>query len=398
MSAPKSKELVQGEKIPLLVHGQGVFLFRATEIAAFTLFNNDLTEGLSVEFSKEGVSVVSKPSGEVLTDPNNKSGLVDNPGAYYWFSLDAQNQLLYAGVGEARLETVVYTYHFSSTMKDLTKAVLEGLTHIVIHDDSPSLVPLKLLRDPITSCVPLTVKSMAELTMDDVASGTVMPVANLLQAAKKLYNCIAGPKFTLETKAFPDFYKAVEYSIATPGCWCYETLQKKATEFSKDKPNIMETYLRITLGNNNGESPGIPYVMEIWPKGHFSPIHSHSEAEAIIRVLEGGIHVDLFPFLSAGVKPFTSGDFVKGDIMWISPTLNQTHQLKNIWTATCITIQCYMYNEADDKHYDYFDYLDDKGTVQQYEPDSDMDFIDFKNLMLEEWAMRPRCCSVLCRS
>jgi predicted metal-dependent enzyme (double-stranded beta helix superfamily) len=154
----------------------------------------------------------------------------------------------------------------------------------------------------------------------------------------------------------------------------------------------METYLRITLGNNNGESPGIPYVMEIWPKGHFSPVHSHSDAEAIIRVLEGGIHVDLFPFLSAGIKPFTSGDFVKGDVMWISPTLNQTHQLKNIGAATCITIQCYMYNEKDDKHYDYFDYLDDKGTVQQYEPDSDMDFIDFKNLMLEEWAMKPRCC------
>ena len=389
MSPLKSKDIVGAEKtFPLLVHGQGVFIFTATETASFTIFNADKTEGLSVEFSKDDVSVVSKPSGEVLSDPNNKSGLVDNPGAYYWFSLDAQNQLLYAGVGEARLETVIYTYKFSSTMKELTKAVLEGLTHIVIHDDSPGLAPLKLLRDPITSSVPLTVKSVAELTMEHVASGSVMPVANLPQTSKKLYNCIAGTQFTLETKAFPDFYKAIEYSIATPGCWCYETLQKKASEFNKDKPNIDETYLRITLGQNNGESPGIPYVMEIWPKGHFSPIHSHSGAEAIIRVLEGGIHVDLFPFLSASVKPFGSGDFVKGDVMWISPSLNQTHQLKNIGTTTCITIQCYMYDGTNRLHYDFFDYVDADGVKQQYTPDSDMDFVAFKAQMKAEWEAR----------
>ena len=78
--------------------------------------------------------------------------------------------------------------------------------------------------------------------------------------------------------------------------------------------------------------------------------------------------------------------------MWISPTLNQTHQLKNIQTATCITIQCYMYDGEDDKHYDYFDYLDEKGVTQQYEPDSDMDFLAFKDLILEEWATKPRGC------
>jgi hypothetical protein len=80
--------------------------------------------------------------------------------------------------------------------------------------------------------------------------------------------------------------------------------------------------------------------------------------------------------------------------MWISPTLNQTHQLRNVAKATCITIQCYMYDGGDDKHYDYFDYLDEKGATQQYEPDSDMEFLAFKDLMLEEWATQPRgCCA-----
>jgi uncharacterized RmlC-like cupin family protein len=254
------------------------------------------------------------------------------------------------------------------------------------------ITPLKILRDPVTDSVPLTLKDTATLTMDDVASGSYMPVANLPVTAQKLYNCIAGPKFCLDTPEVPDFYRAIELSIATPGSWCYETLKKKATEFSKDRPNILETYLRITLGQNNGESPGVPYVMEIWPAAHYSPVHSHAGAEAVIRVLEGDIHVDLYPYLSKDAAPFLGADFVKGDVMWISPTLNQTHQLKNTSSSTCITIQCYMYDETDDKHYDYFDYLDEKGVVQQYEPDSDMDFVAFKELMLEEWATRSQGC------
>jgi hypothetical protein len=52
-----------------------------------------------------------------------------------------------------------------------------------------------------------------------------------------------------------------------------------------------------------------------------------------------------------------------------------------------------MYDEKDDAHYDYFDYLDNEGVVQQYEPDSDMDFVEFKEVIREEWEeRRPWCC------
>jgi uncharacterized cupin superfamily protein len=219
-----------------------------------------------------------------------------------------------------------------------------------------------------------------------------MPVANLPPTSQKLYKCIAGPKFTLDSPDFPDFFNAIQHSIATPGLWCHEVLKRKATEFNKENPDPSETYLRITLGQNNGESPGIPYVMEIWPGGHYSPIHSHAGAEAVIRVLEGRINVSLFPFLSESVEPFGEEEFAPGDIMWISPTLNQTHQLKNKGTMTCITIQCYMYDDSDQLHYDYFDYIDNKGRVRQYEPDSDMDFLEFKERMREEWLEQTQCC------
>jgi predicted metal-dependent enzyme (double-stranded beta helix superfamily) len=129
--------------------------------------------------------------------------------------------------------------------------------------------------------------------------------------------------------------------------------------------------------------------MEIWPAGHYSPIHNHSEANAIIRVLTGQIQVSLFPFLCdepATVKPFAITEFVQEDITWLSPSLNQVHQLKNTQkSTTCITIQCYMYDGDDTKHYDYFDYLGDNNVKSQYEPDSDMEFLKFKETIRKEW-------------
>jgi hypothetical protein len=44
-----------------------------------------------------------------------------------------------------------------------------------------------------------------------------------------------------------------------------------------------------------------------------------------------------------------------------------------------------MYKQDNIKHYDYFDYLDGSGKTQQYEPDSDMDFVEFKAKMKQEW-------------
>jgi ribosome-binding ATPase YchF (GTP1/OBG family) len=39
---------------------------------------------------------------------------------------------------------------------------------------------------------------------------------------------------------------------------------------------------------------------------------------------------------------------------------------------------------------DSFDYIDEDGKKQQYEPDSDMSFTQFKELMKTEWATRKK--------
>ncbi len=378
------------DSVNLIVHGQGVILFTASEPCHLTFCDVSGTAGLDVRFTEAAVQVHLEPSKEPLVDSQNSKGLVQQRGAFYWFSLDSQNQRLYAGIGEARKETATYSYQLPKT--HFMKLFLESLAIVKVE----KLQVTSLLRDPITRSIPLLVKNTEELTMDALALGTVLPKSHLSGIAQQLYDCISGKQFVLNTPDFPEFTQAIEHSIATPGKWCYETLKQKSTEFDKGKPNEKETYLRITLGENNGESPGIPYVMEIWPVGHYSPIHNHGGSSAIIRVLNGSINVSLFPFLSGDVlEPFAKANFKKGDITWISPQLNQIHQLKNLEgnTDTCITIQCYMYNEENTAHYDYFDYLDESGKKQVFEPNSDMDFVEFKKLMRKEWleiqAQRP---------
>jgi len=375
-------------KTPLIIHGQGVFVFGSVSSGtecSFVVMNKANTSGLSVVFKTDGVFVHKMPSYEPLVDENNVRGLSSAEGAYYWFSLDSQNGIIAAGIGEARIETCVYHYMFSMD----EKAFLESMTAVIVVGDSSAVQPLRILRDPIAASVPMLVKRTDEITMDMLAEGSFLPKSFISPSSQKLFDSISGPKFTLNDANFPDFDKAIEYSIATPGCWCNTTLKNKVSVFGGGE---LETYLRITLGRNNGESPGIPHVMEIWPLGHYSPVHDHGGANAIIRVLHGNIDVMLYPFLSKDIDAFKQVQLKKGDITWISPSLNQVHKLVNPKTnaGACITVQCYMYDKSDTLHYDFFDYLDGDGKEQQFEPDSDMDFRAFKELIKKEWAAHKR--------
>ena len=408
ITRPKSVNLINNKnnkQMNLIVHGQGVFLFKNNEnnnVCSFDIYNKKYQAGLKIEFNETGVLVSKFPSFEQLIDENNTKGLITKKGSYYWFSIDSQNQKLQAGIGEARIENIIYQYSFKANNEDERKEnkfFLESLKIIDLSIDD--VAPFQLLRDPITKKVPLLVKNTEELTMKHIAESSFLAKAHLSLVSQQLYDCISGKNFILDDNDFPDFSKAIEYSIATPGLWCYERLKDKSTEFDKEHPDILETYLRITLNQNNGESPGIPYVLEIWPIGHYSPVHNHGGANAVIRVLHGKINVKLFAFLcdeKESIEPFNEVQFVKNDITWISSSLNQVHQLHNLETNkdTCITIQCYMYDGNDKKHYDYFDYLDNSGHKQQYEPDSDMDFIEFKERIRNEWNNRPKgICSFL---
>lgn len=382
--------------IPLRINGQCTFSFYVTDGAdnvSFKICDDKRENGLEFLLTEKRVIMKQMIDDNSYHDPNNKSGIEHIDGIFYWVSLDSGNQRVYVGIGEARIETQIYCYRFSRMVRDSelwkrNKQFLESLSQIVI--DDVCIQPIKLLRLPISETTSLLIKDKDELTMNDVALDTYIPDANLPKVTRQLYDCVSGRRFVLDNESFPDFSKAIEHSIVTPGCWCYKKLQEKQSEFNPNDPNINATYLRITLGVSDGNSPGIPYVMEIWPIGHYSPIHNHAGSDAIIRVLHGKIDVELYPFLSAEsekVPPFAEQTFYKGDITWLSSNMNQYHRLKNSDTSTrtCITIQCYMYSDDDNIHYDYFDYVSDDNTIEHYDPDSDMDFIRFKETMRKEW-------------
>jgi len=402
------------KSLELPVHGQVTYLFTTplgSEIPAKFKFTNKKSGKIKIEISNKSFSLsIQTEKTKPLIKINSKTGLIPAKNVFYWVSLDSQHQVIKFGIGEARMETLKFAYNLlldlpnleqiqntmsidllsqndkviSTEQPEIYKKFFESLTTI---KNISNVKALKLLRDPIINPIPLKIKRIDELTMSDIAECKYLPNAFLTQTNQQLFNCISGKNFVLDDDYFPDFSKAIQHSIVTEGCWCYKKLQEKSTEFNPDKPNLYETYLRITLGRNSGESPGIPYVMEIWPSNHYSPIHSHADSNAVIRVLYGSIHVKLYPFLNEGanIEPFAETDFDKDDITWLSPELNQIHQLRNNTDDVCITIQCYMYDLNNEKHYDYFDYLDDNKNIVQYEPDSDMDFVDFKERMKKEW-------------
>ena len=390
INKPKSLPDAKTKKSPLqlLVHGQGVFIFQCAypSLCLIQFHNLDKTNQLSIQFTP--INVFAIQNKKPLLDPSNDRGLCSQQGAYYWISLDSQNQRLIAGIGEARMENIVFEYEWKFTTDDARKQNKQYLEDLCYVSWCQTISPLTLLRDSITKFVPMKIVHTDDITLEEIdQSDTYLPHCFLSTVGQQLYGCISGKKFILDDEDFPEFSQAIEHSIQTPGLWCYQTLQAKASAFNKDKPNILETYLRITLGENNGESPGVPFVMEIWPPNHFSPVHNHGGSHAIIRVLHGQIHVALYPFLSQDkIQPYAKLDFDTNDVTWITPTLNQVHQLQNTNpTTTCITIQCYMYDETNHEHYDYFDYLDGQNKRQQFEPDSDMRFCDFKALMKQEW-------------
>lgn len=225
----------QNNNIDLIVHGQGVFLFNTKVSTSFTFYNNDKSDGLKVDFLNNEVLVTRLSNSDKYTSQNKSGGIINKSGAYYWFSLDSQNQLLQAGIGEPRNDTSIYNYQFDKSDKlyEANKIFLESLKYISISKD---INPLLLLKNPIIGSIPLLIKNTDELNMEDIAENRYLPHSSLSQTAQSLYNCVSGKNFILNTPDFPEFSDAIEYSIATEGCWCNTRLKEK-------QPNLVKTQI-----------------------------------------------------------------------------------------------------------------------------------------------------------
>ena len=230
---------------------------------------------------------------------------------------------------------------------------------------------------------PLVLDS-SKATLLELGSNHFVMSASLPATCQELYGNVASADVALDWPySNPRLSDAIDYSINTEG----KILHKKLKEKSQDGGM---SYLRVTLGSHRGYSPGIPFVLEIWPARSESPIHNHGNAYAIIKVLHGAIKVTVYnktwnaEDTQQELSSFTAK---QGDVTWISPNWFQTHKLTNESKQLyCATIQCYKYGFEEELMWPFFDYLDGK-TVKEFLPDSDFDFAKLREDLLEEYHM-----------
>ena len=241
---------------------------------------------------------------------------------------------------------------------------------------------------PLVTDWPQFVKDSSEVTLYDLDENRYTFSASLPSACIELYKNVKNAD--LNYSPTPEKYKlsdAIGYSMNTEGCFLYNILQKKQGEFGTDKHQV---YLRVTLGPQRGMSPGVPYVLELWPKGCGSPIHNHGNTYAVIHVLHGGLTITIYnKDLEEELKEFKVN---KGDITWISPNWYQAHKLWNYSeTEYCATIQCYQYGETDKVSWPYFDFLNEKKQIDEFLPDSDCRFKVMRVKVMEEYRKHMEC-------
>lgn len=385
------------------------------------------------KYRMPGVGQIEKGTVAFITGKNG--GLEIDKRVSYWFSFNRNDRILKYGKGYFMEETTLLTQKFpfpkSEGESDRWKFIFrpDESKEIVIKDvdcikelvalESARLREMRMTSSPlgvnetITSNLWSSILSASELaarvdvekkvsfyphpltynwspfvldsskaTLPELANNRFVLSASLPETCQELYANVASPDVALDwPHSIPRLSDAINYSISTEGKILYEKLKEKGQDHGM-------SYLRVTLGPNRGSSPGVPYVLEIWPANSKSPIHNHGNAYAVIKVLHGAIKVTIYNKTwnsEDKQQELTSFTAKQGDVTWISPNWFQTHKLTNESSNMyCATIQCYKYGCEEELMWPYFDYLDGK-TVKEFLPDSDFDYTELREDLLEEY-------------
>ncbi|RNA02692.1 cysteine dioxygenase [Brachionus plicatilis] len=203
---------------------------------------------------------------------------------------------------------------------------------------------------------------------------------------KRLYDIVRSRGLNMGN----DVLDAINYSIESMGCSLNMKLREKAKK-SFGSSNQKTSYLRVTFEYADGSSPGQPYVLEIWPKGHFSPIHNHGNTVGLIKMLDGSLISDYFNPLTERNNiyedPVKTISLHAGQITWLTPNMYQTHRLTNLnSTRAAISIQAYSHLNDFDNHEESFNYiLPNGGDLKRFYPTPDYTFEDLIEITKTEY-------------
>ncbi|CAF1181529.1 unnamed protein product [Adineta steineri] len=346
---------------------------------------------ITLSVKKDEVSIITnKGTSNKTTESHHVLQPDDKNWHKYWISLYHEKGDIRYGIGEMRPFFTILNIDLSEDEAKLMKQI----KYIHVDVDATGMMAPDLnnlnkrfridkAKYPLLFDPPLAIIPQDKYSLQHVIKHSAIPPSQLEKTCLHLYENIIN--FQLNTDDFPNFTDTIAKSIESPSGWCYKKLQEKASTFGKK--NFKTTYLRITYGERDGCAPGHTYVIEIWPPGHFSPIHNHANASAIIRVLHGRIFLKNYPAFTLDSNKYSPLETIlnKNEVIWMTPKLNQVHQLKNITFETAISIQCYLYDRDDEEHYEYFDYIaDGTKTIGQFKPVADADFHEFRTLMKQE--------------
>lgn len=380
-----------------------------------------------------------RPQSEEELGPHTdkpKEGLEKGKKVSYWLSFNRNDRVLKYGKGYVMEQTTLLTKRFPFPEQegdsdpwgfifrpDITKeiaikdllpieclAVLEdpeqsgtllSLSHVdmqshavdayrsMSHADQTKLKAVvdvekrvSFYRHPLTHNWSPLVLDSSKTTFDILSTNHFIMSANLPATCRELYENVAPSGLALDWPySNPRLSDAISYSINNEGKILFNKLKEKEAKGGFK-------YLRVTVGIDRGSSPGIPYVLEIWPANSSSPIHNHGNAYAVIKVLYGAVRVTIYNKTwndedsQEELMNFTA---IQGDVTWLSPNWFQTHKLTNESNQLfCATIQCYKYGFEDELMWPYFDYLDGK-DVKEFLPNGDFEFNKMREALLQEY-------------
>ncbi|CAF1381194.1 unnamed protein product, partial [Didymodactylos carnosus] len=312
----------------------------------------------------------------------------DHGSHTYWLSIDSNDLLVKYGQGEVRDKLTIMKCKLD---KEHLKNQIQYL-HVKFNNTT-DLSKLKDLEDTTTIKFcrfsvanhdpPLFIIKRSTPTCEVKTCG--LEFSGLAEPYGTLYKDVISWRLADEFEQFTEAAEAIHRSVTNPDGWCFQKLQMKSQTFG-DKPNILGTYLRITIGENN--FAGSRYVLEIWPPLHYSPIRAHTNALGIVHVLYGQVNIQLFASLNVEHQvPFHNATLEKNNVTWLSPGLNQIRKIMNpSHDETAIVIQTYRYGKQDYSGYEYFDYIDnDDRQIKSFLPKTDLEYVEFKKIIIREW-------------
>ena len=349
------------------------------------------TKNFSITLAVNNQEVILKThfhGQEHLLDIKNESYCIlqsnnnGNQEYVYWIHFSRETLTVMYGIGEIRpkfkvLEAVLDEKHIEIISKI-------SYLHVKLDNTYESIETIDYLAGNIRFLIgnlPLSEPVLCQSynsSLNEIATYVPPSPLDLNKSCRLLSQRLNH--FQFHDNKFPDLIQAIEYSLKHHG-WCYQKLFEKANQFGRVE--LETTYLRLNFDS---------IIIEIWPPGHCSPIHNHNKAYGAFRVLYGSILIRLFPTLMLNPRYDTAIEYLlrQDQTTWMLPTLNQTHQMKNIeMNSCCIIAQCYNNDNQKKATDEIVDYINpSNGNIQKIKLESDMDFIEFKEKIKDEWNTR----------